>query len=108
MDDDLLDCTSFDDISASLNALAEMTIQKCTYVTASQCGLDRRAAQGLFRGEDYLVVTKSDDARLLYYGGFEYVDKSCRMEFGDYVFYSTEDERVRCHWEQSETEEDKS
>lgn len=58
--------------------------------------LDPRAIGGtVYVGEDYIAVIRMNAHVLDYYGGFEYVDKECRMEAGDYVFYSALDERVR-------------
>lgn len=37
--------------------------------------------------EECIVVKKYNDNTLQYYGGFEYVDKDCRRELGDYVIY---------------------
>jgi hypothetical protein len=60
-------------------------------------GLDIRAGGYVWVDEDTIVVKKGSDGSLQYYGGFEYVDKDCRREMGDYVFYLGEDSRVRGH-----------
>lgn len=61
---------------------------------AEKCGLDSRCGVILISpDEDFIAVRKSDDRRLQYYGGFEYVEEECRYVLGDYVFYS-EDDRV--------------
>jgi len=66
-------------------------------VTAKELGLDPRAAYKLWATNDCIIVPKSEDRNLQYYGGFEYVDKECRKEVGDYVFYFSEDSRVAGH-----------
>jgi hypothetical protein len=48
---------------------------------------DRRAAYEIWVSEDCVVVKKDHDRTLQYYGGYEYIDKSLRMEVGDYVVY---------------------
>jgi hypothetical protein len=48
---------------------------------------DRRAAYELWVSEECVVVKKAHDRTLQYYGGYEYIDKSLRMEAGDYVIY---------------------
>jgi hypothetical protein len=48
---------------------------------------DRRAAYELWVSEECVVVKKAHDRTLQYYGGYEYIDKSLRMEVGDYVVY---------------------
>ena len=68
-------------------------------VNPEQLGLDNRCGS-LFITPDCIGVYKDRDRSLQYYGGFEYVDKEYRHEFGDYVFYSAEDNRVRDHLEQ--------
>ena len=65
-----------------------------TYVRADELGLDRRAAYTVWVDEDVLIVRKDEDRTLQYYGGFEYVDSSARMECGDYVIYTSDDSRV--------------
>jgi len=67
-------------------------------VPANQLGLDSRCGK-LFVSPDCIGVYKSNDRGLQYYGGFEYVDIEYRYEFGDYVFYSSADNRVRGHLE---------
>jgi hypothetical protein len=62
-------------------------------VPATRLGLDDRCGK-LFVTPDCIGVYKSNDRAVQYYGGFEYVDKEHRYEFGDYVFYSHEDSRI--------------
>lgn len=58
-------------------------------------GLDRRAFfEAITDGFDYLIVKKSDDKSLQYYGGFEYVNASSRQEYGSYVIYESSNSRV--------------
>jgi len=62
---------------------------------AADIGLDPRAAYQLWVTIDSVVVRRSEDRLMQYYGGFEYVDKLHRHEIGDYVFYlGDEDDRV--------------
>ena len=67
-------------------------------VPANRLGLDIRCGK-LFVSPDCIGVYKANDRSLQYYGGFEYVDIEYRYEFGDYVFYSSHDNRVRDHLE---------
>ena len=41
-----------------------------------------------------MATEKQDDKSLQYYGGFEYVNKSSRQEYGNYVIYESSDSRV--------------
>jgi hypothetical protein len=68
-------------------------------VPANQLGLDPRCGK-LFVSPDCIGVYKGNDRTLQYYGGFEYVDIDYRYEFGDYVFYSSHDNRVQGHLDQ--------
>jgi hypothetical protein len=61
-------------------------------------GLDERCGR-VFIDEECIVVSKYNDPRLQYYGGFEYVDKEFRQVIGDYVVYLNGDERVLGHIE---------
>jgi hypothetical protein len=60
----------------------------------SVLGLDQRASYGGLwvdvRNEEFIAVKASDDRVLQYYGGFEYIDKEFRKEYGGYVFYLAE------------------
>jgi hypothetical protein len=58
-------------------------------------GLDIRAGYRLWVDAESIVIHKSHDGCLQYYGGFEYIEKEYRREVGDYVFYLIEADRVR-------------
>ena len=70
-------------------------MDNCRKATAEQLGLDSRC-RGLYvtAAQDAIVVAAGNDRSLQYYGGFEYVDKECRIEQGGYVFYINEARRV--------------
>ena len=56
-----------------------------------QLGLDYRAGGiGLMINQECIVVPSGQDRTMQYYGGFEYVDKRDRREFGPYVIYTAE------------------
>lgn len=57
--------------------------------------LDNRSfREAITDGFDYIIIKKSDDKALRYYGGFEYVNDFGRQEYGNYVIYSSESKRV--------------
>ena len=90
------------DLFELIDEVTELTdafVGKMGKVNPKQLGLDPRCGK-LFVSPDCIGVYKSNDRALQYYGGFEYVDIEYRYEFGDYVFYSAEDNRVRDHLEQ--------
>ncbi len=64
-------------------------------VLPEHCGLDRRAGYRFWLGEQGIAVPKDSDNSLQYYGGFEYVNKEHRREYGDWVIYSAEAGRVQ-------------
>lgn len=66
-------------------------------IQPEQCGLDNRSGYRLFISDEGIAVSKANDRSLQYYGGFEYVEKECRIEIGEYVFYTNEDDRVQGH-----------
>ena len=78
--------------------LTDSFVGSMQMVPAEQLGLDNRCGK-LFVSPDCIGVYKGNDRSLQYYGGFEYVDKDYRYEFGDYVFYSAEEGRVQGHLE---------
>jgi hypothetical protein len=65
-----------------------------TSVNGSAVNLDQRC-YGLHVIDDMIIVHKNNDRSLQYYGGFEYVDSDFRSEFGEWVIYYSDDDRVR-------------
>ena len=88
---------SFGSIQDKLNDLAEKLMGEATSATAKELGLDSRSAYQFYIGDDFIAIDKNSDRNLQYYGGFEYVDKDCRMELGEYVLYSADNNRVCGH-----------
>jgi hypothetical protein len=77
-----------------LEDIAEELIEDAELLPAEKFGLDERCGN-LYMGEDFIAVNIPRDRTLQYYGGFEYVDTDCRMVIGDYVFYSSDADRVQ-------------
>ena len=83
-------------IKQVLNEMVEQLIdEEFRVVKSSEVGLDNRSAYQLFINEDYIAVGKGNRRTLDYYGGFEYVDEEHVTVLGDYIFYSSDDERVQ-------------
>ena len=82
------------EINAKVEELIEEEFRE---VTSKEVGLDTRSAYQLLINEDYIAIRKSARRTLDYYGGFEYVDEEHVTVLGDYVFYSSDDERVQGH-----------
>ena len=81
-----------------INAKVEQIIdEEFQLAKPTDLGLDSRAGYTLFINEEYIAVSESNRRSLDYYGGFEYVDKENVIVLGDYVFYSTDEERVQNH-----------
>ncbi len=62
-------------------------------VNSKEIGLDERCGY-VYINDEYICVKKNNKKAIEYYGGFEYIDREYVKEYGDYVFYSCEDERV--------------
>ena len=85
-------------IKQVLNEMVDQLIDdEFRVVKPVEVGLDNRSAYQLFINEDHIAVRKSDRRGLDYYGGFEYVDEEHVTVLGDYIFYSSDDERVQDH-----------
>lgn len=83
---------------AEIEQITQNVIDEMVAVNAEDLGLDPRSAyRKLYVSRDCIAVRKEEDRTLQYYGGFEYVEKDCRFEMGDYVFYTIEDDRVEGH-----------
>ena len=81
-------------VDAMNGKVERYVIDEMERTTPEEVGLDRRSADCLYITKDGVAVDKHSDRSLQYYGGFEYVDKFCRVEMGDYVFYTAESNRV--------------
>lgn len=84
----------FSDFEWAVQSKLKELINSMTKAKAEEFNLDRRAGYHLYVCADCIAVSLNDDSFLQYYGGFEYVDSSCRKEYGDFVFYTNEDDRV--------------
>lgn len=98
--------TSLLDLVDEINDIAEKYVKDAQEVLPEDLGLDRRAAYRLWVTDDAIIVPKQNDSKLQYYGGFEYVDKDCRFEIGDWVMYSSDDSRVYEHLERFQEKEE--
>ena len=89
---------NFDNMIDQVNDLVEDYIQdSMVKVSADKLGLDIRAGYSLFVDTDADIIgVRASDVRLLdYYGGFEYVESTCRESVGDYVFFTGGSDRVQ-------------
>jgi len=81
-----------------MNEMVEQLIDdEFRSVKPTEIGLDSRAAHEVFINEDNIAIRRSNRRSLDYYGGFEYVDEEHVTVLGDYIFYSSDDERVQDH-----------
>jgi len=76
-------------------AITNKIESEMTETSAESVGLDPRAGHLLYISSEDIAVPSHADGSLQYYGGFEYVDSDYRKAFGDWVIYSSEDDRVR-------------
>jgi hypothetical protein len=81
-----------------IDNLVEEFIKDCVPLTSSDVHVidAQRSFYSGWTDEDRTVLIIPAGARstLDYYGGFEYVDKSCVREIGNYVFYEAKAGRV--------------
>jgi hypothetical protein len=83
------------ELEIEIDEMVTRFIRDLPSVNAREVGLDERCGNVIV-GEDFIGVNSYNDARLQYYGGFEYVSKEQRKQYGDWVFYTAEsdDDRV--------------
>lgn len=79
------------DVVQNVRTVVSDYIDSMTEVKSKDVGLDPRCGK-IYIGDNCVATKKSYDGYLQYYGGFEYINKEFRHEFGDYVFYSVEDD----------------
>ena len=83
------------ELDFEINSTVERYIAKqCKKGNPKKTGLDERAIGEFYYNFECIVIPESARQRLDYYGGFEYVDSDYVKQYGDYVFYSAEDDRV--------------
>ena len=85
----------FSELEDKITDLVDLFIRDLPKVNASKVGLDQRCGE-VYVGEDFIAAYSYNDNRLQYYGGFEYIDKEQRKQYGDLVIYLAEsdDDRV--------------
>jgi hypothetical protein len=64
-------------------------------VSADKLGLDIRAGR-VYIDRDERVIVSDNPRSLEYYGGFEYIDKECKTQIGDYTIYMECDRVADC------------
>lgn len=68
----------------------------CKVGDRDKTGIDPRAFIGTFwYNYDAIIIVKGNERSLNYYGGFEYIDADYIREYGNYVVYSAEADRVQ-------------
>jgi hypothetical protein len=93
---------NFEGLLDNLNWVMQQFINERTEeADAKKVGLDPRAAYRLYVGDDCIIVKRSEDGTLQYYGGFEYIDKHLRHAIGDFVVYQQDpdakyDDDIEC------------
>jgi hypothetical protein len=87
-----MDFSEFED---KITDLVDEFTRDLPRVNAWEVGLDGRCGE-VFVGENFIAVNSYNDNRIQYYGGFEYIDKRQRRQYGDLVIYLVEsdDDRV--------------
>lgn len=86
----------FSELDYKVNAAVEDFIKNdCKKGDASKTGLDNRALGLFWFNFDCIVIPACNRRTLDYYGGFEYIDSDYVKQYGDYVVYSAEAERVQ-------------
>jgi hypothetical protein len=85
----------FSELEYEITDLVDQFTRDLPRVNAREVGLDERCGE-VFVGENFIAVNSYNDNRIQYYGGFEYIDKEQRIQYGDLVFYLVEsdDDRV--------------
>lgn len=76
--------------------MEEYICGECKVGREDKTGLDPRAFPGIFWFNENAIIIRARSRRVLdYYGGFEYIDSDYVTQYGDYVVYSADADRVR-------------
>ncbi len=84
---------STEDFLDNIESQIEAHVSKMKKASAKKFGLDVRCGN-LWYNDNAIVVNSNNRSGLEFYGGFEYIDESDKKTFGDYIFYSSRDDRV--------------
>ena len=84
------------DLDDSINStVAKFIEENCKEGDREQTGLDVRAFGKFWYCYEGIFIYEHSRGRLDYYGGFEYIDREFVKSYGEYVFYSSEADRVQ-------------
>ena len=93
-----LNCSPLELVN-KIEDISDAYVQNTNVIEANsgELGLDTRACYSLFLHEDgdWIALTNSRRRSMDYYGGFEYVDPNCIVQFGNYTFYLNDCSRVQ-------------
>ena len=73
-----------------IKVITQEFINALTKVSARDVGLDCAIGR-IYVGDGCIVVNKSKQGTIEYYGGFQYIDKENVEHLGNYVVYSNHD-----------------
>jgi hypothetical protein len=83
------------ELDDKINTMVESYVaDECKEGDSKKTGLDERAFGLFWYNFDCIVIPADRRQRLDYYGGFEYVEPEHVKQYGEYVIYSAESERV--------------
>ncbi len=83
------------DLVRSVNKLVEAKIEAEFHLTsATELGLSKQSVYKIWANSTGVIIRKSEMNAFNYYSGAEYVDTRYVSVIGDYVFYSSDDDRV--------------
>ncbi len=77
-----------------IEEMVEDTINSMQETSAVQIGLDSRAGDRLWIGEDCIIVELEHNQALRQYGGFENVLPKYSVTVGNYVIYLNDDDII--------------
>ena len=76
--------------------MEEEGLEQLTDEQMARWPIDPRARPYHMHANEHMLCVPESQRRMLdYYGGFEYVGDDHRMQVGNWIVYSTEDDRVR-------------
>lgn len=84
----------FSELEDKISDLVDQFIRDLPRGNAREVGLDERCGE-VYVGDSFIAVKSYNDNRLQYYGGFEYISKEQRKQYGDLVIYMVESENDR-------------
>ena len=83
-------------LTDTVNQIVDKYLKNMDSIIPSEYNIDRQCGNIMWINTESIAIKKKDKDRFWYYGGFEYVNKDCITEIGDYIFITPDHNSDDC------------